>query len=589
MKTKSTMKSLMMTIALIIIATCANGQDEKGIHYQAVARNEEGRVIAGQELTVRIGIVRQEPYNELVWLEEHLVKTNNFGIFNLTIGNDPQKRIEGSVEVFDLIEWHAGSYALNIQIMEPGGIFVDLGTSPIMAVPYALVSDQISQPVPRLSIRNTGKLPVEEALFEVKRADGLPVFAVYEDGVWVYTDTAGTKGVKGGFAVGGYRQRSKGEVVEEYMRVTPDSVRIYINEEPVKGVKGGFAVGGYRRSNKASQTDYMGIYNDSIRFYVGYEPGKGTQGGFAISGVDAVTGEQVTYMFLAPDNYFIGEKSGTNTTTGRYNTIVGYRAGEQNTGGSENVMLGYLAGNQNTMGNRNVFIGEGAGELSLEASENVCIGVGAGANNNGSGNLFLGGWSGTNNGGSGNIFIGNWSGHNIQGSNILMIDNTDMDETQSMIYGRFDENTIRINANMGINIEPDSAFSLKTPGNIEANDVTTTSDARFKKAIQSIPEALKMVLSMEGVRYRWKRDVYPDRNFDEKVHLGFVAQELEKVAPELVITGSDGYKSVNYQKVSTILVEAMKQQQQMLEERDQKIRTLEKRLERIESIVLDGS
>ena len=57
-----------------------------------------------------------------------------------------------------------------------------------------------------------------EALFEVKRKDGQHVFAVYEDMVWVYVDPEQVKGVKGEFAVGGFK-RSKG-VTEEYMRLT---------------------------------------------------------------------------------------------------------------------------------------------------------------------------------------------------------------------------------------------------------------------------------------------------------------------------------------------------------------------------------
>ena len=586
MKNKFFMKSLYLITTLVMIASVANAQTEKGIHYQAVARDGNGMVLAGKELTVRIGVIHQEPDYELLWLEEHQVATNQFGLFNLTIGVDPRKRIGGTLETFEMIQWYAGSYALNIQIGEPGGGFVDLGTSPVMAVPYALASGQISQPVPRFSIQNTGKLPLEEALFEVRRADGRPVFAVYEDGVWVYTDTADTKGVKGGFAVGGYRPGKRGEITEEYMRVTPDSVRIYINEEPTKGVKGGFAVGGYRPGKKAELTDYMSIFSDSIRFFVGYNPREEKPGGFALSGIDPFTGESVTYMFLTPDNYFIGEKSGTRNSSGRFNTVVGYRAGEYNSTGSGNVMLGFMAGNQNVSGNRNVFIGEGAGEQSMEGKENVCIGIGAGASNNGSGNLFLGGLSGAGNEGSGNIFIGNGSGQSMQGSNMLLIDNADLNATQSLIYGKFDENMIRFNANIGIQTEPDTVFSLRTPGRIEVQDVTTTSDARFKTEIQSVREALEMVLSMEGVRYRWNRNAYPERDFDGSVHLGFVAQELERVAPELVVTDSNGYKSVNYQKVSTILVEAMKQQQQMLEQSNRRIDQLEEKLERIESTLI---
>ena len=86
-----------------------------------------------------------------------------------------------------------------------------------------------------------------DALFEVKRADGQTVFAVYPDAVNVYVPRS-AKGVKGGFAVGGF-DGSKA-TPQDYLRVTPDSVRIYIDPTPSasKGTKGGFAVGGYGES-----------------------------------------------------------------------------------------------------------------------------------------------------------------------------------------------------------------------------------------------------------------------------------------------------------------------------------------------------
>ncbi|MDF1572141.1 MAG: hypothetical protein P1P82_11050 [Bacteroidales bacterium] len=95
-----------------------------------------------------------------------------------------------------------------------------------------------------------------EALFEVKRSDGSVAFAVYEDMVWVYAKED-TKGLKGGFAVGGYNSTKAGQ--DEYMRITPDSVRVYINEENVKGKKGGFAVGGYKSATKGIGEQYLHV------------------------------------------------------------------------------------------------------------------------------------------------------------------------------------------------------------------------------------------------------------------------------------------------------------------------------------------
>jgi hypothetical protein len=669
-------------------------QENSGFHYQAVARNGSSEILAQQELTIRIGIL--DPDGMELWVEEHPVVTGNLGIFDLDIGLDPEKRVAGSAQEFSDIDWSIPGYLLNVQVKEQGGSFTDLGSSPILSVPYALMSDDVRQPMGSFSIRNDGDVPPDSALFEVLRSDGYPVFAVYEDGVWVYTDTAENKARKGGFSVGGYSKKTKGNEAETYMRVT----------------------------------------SDSIRFYVDYNAGKGRTGGYAISGRNPVTGGKVTYLFLTPRNIFMGENSGLNNTTGMHNTFIGYHAGEYNTEGSENVILGYVAGNQNETGVKNVFIGDSAGynnrdgswnvflgrsaglsntsgkynviiggeagyftqggsvnlflgmgagafnvnghhncflgqfagyfsetnnsafignqagayhesgdenifignlagqrnnrgrnnvfigkeagrygdscnfnvaignlagenllngEMNvlignqtgasiINASHNTCIGSYAGmSNETGSGNVFIGSWTGMENQGSGNVFIGNETGRSLQGSNLLVIDNGDFSREQSLIVGQFDEDKLRMNAIVGINTEPDSAYSIKTAGNIEANDVTTTSDARFKTDIQTIENALELVMSLEGVHYRWNRTAYPDRGFDEGLHYGFVAQDLEKVIPDLVCTDSDGYKSVNYQKINTILVEAVKEQQKQLEEKEQEIIELENRLERVEA------
>lgn len=50
-------------------------------------------------------------------------------------------------------------------------------------------------------------------------------------------------------------------------------------------------------------------------------------------------------------------------------------------------------------------------------------------------------------------------------------------------------------------------------------------------------------------------------NFDDETHIGVIAQDVEKVFPELVITDDNGYKAVAYDKLSAVLLEGMKEQQ----------------------------
>ena len=94
----------------------------------------------------------------------------------------------------------------------------------------------------------------------------------------------------------------------------------------------------------------------------------------------------------------------------------------------------------------------------------------------------------------------------------------------------------------------------------------STSDARYKTNIMSLGgNALDEILALRGVTYDWKRDEFKDKNFDSERHIGFIAQEVEKIFPEFVHTDRNGYKSVAYANVVPVLVEAIKAQQQKID------------------------
>lgn len=89
-------------------------------------------------------------------------------------------------------------------------------------------------------------------------------------------------------------------------------------------------------------------------------------------------------------------------------------------------------------------------------------------------------------------------------------------------------------------------------GTINAVSVNQTSDARLKENIQPQQDALEKVKALRGVTFEWKADE------TNQQHLGFIAQEVEAVYPELVTTKPDGYKAVNYAVLVSALVEAVK-------------------------------
>ncbi|MCU0821885.1 MAG: tail fiber domain-containing protein [Spirochaetes bacterium] len=100
-----------------------------------------------------------------------------------------------------------------------------------------------------------------------------------------------------------------------------------------------------------------------------------------------------------------------------------------------------------------------------------------------------------------------------------------------------------------------------------------SSDLRWKKNITPIDSALQKVLGLRGVYYFWKVDEFKDKGFTREKQIGFIAQEVENVIPELVYTDKAGYKTMSYDRVTALLVEAVKE---LKKQSDTKIASLEK-------------
>ncbi|MCX6807265.1 MAG: tail fiber domain-containing protein [Patescibacteria group bacterium] len=102
---------------------------------------------------------------------------------------------------------------------------------------------------------------------------------------------------------------------------------------------------------------------------------------------------------------------------------------------------------------------------------------------------------------------------------------------------------------------------IKSYGPVEATAFQTTSDARLKKDVRTLDNSLEKILQLRGVSYKWKDASLKDND----AQIGVIAQEVEKVYPEVVETGKDGYKSVEYGNLIAPLIEAVKTQQAEIE------------------------
>jgi hypothetical protein len=104
---------------------------------------------------------------------------------------------------------------------------------------------------------------------------------------------------------------------------------------------------------------------------------------------------------------------------------------------------------------------------------------------------------------------------------------------------------------------------LDVNGTITCVDVNSTSDLKLKENIQTFIDALQIIQNIRGVRFEWKKD--------QKPAIGVIAQEIEKVLPELV-TDSDP-KTVNYNGLIGVIIEAIKEQQTQIKDILDKINT----------------
>ena len=252
----------------------------------------------------------------------------------------------------------------------------------------------------------------------------------------------------------------------------------------------------------------------------------------SIAAVPAVAGEKLPIIKLPPikmPKLKIPELEGqkkSNVQQSLTNTAYGTGALASNTTGRYNTASGYFALYKNTTGYGNTASGYGALHNST-GSRNTAVGASAGASN-GPGNN--------------NVFIGYMAGNNStyqNQSNLLVIANgSTLDD--ELISGNFDTHVVDISAVVNV------------------QSLTQASDGRLKKDIKPLTHALDSILQLQGKTYRWKEDT----TFANKADIGLVAQEVEKVFPELVAENEQGYKGIAYSKLTAVLIEAMKEQQQ---------------------------
>jgi hypothetical protein len=127
--------------------------------------------------------------------------------------------------------------------------------------------------------------------------------------------------------------------------------------------------------------------------------------------------------------------------------------------------------------------------------------------------------------------------------------------------------------------------NARVDGTLQVNGSSCCSDLRFKKKIIPLKDAMNILGRLRGVRYEWKTQEYPDRHFQEKPDIGFIAQEVATAVPEIVSSDEAGFLGIDYGRLAPVIVEAIKEQQGAIKAKDIEIQELKNRLANLESIV----
>jgi hypothetical protein len=129
---------------------------------------------------------------------------------------------------------------------------------------------------------------------------------------------------------------------------------------------------------------------------------------------------------------------------------------------------------------------------------------------------------------------------------------------------------------------PSLASNEFNANTIYTGSLGITSDLRLKSNIETLPSSLDMIKKLNPVRYMKKDNIASTLYNHEE--MGFIAQEIQKVLPILVIEGSDKDKtlSVNYISLIPLLTKAIQEQQTHIDEKAKQTDELKKQLDRLQ-------
>jgi Chaperone of endosialidase len=294
------------------------------------------------------------------------------------------------------------------------------------------------------------------------------------------------------------------------------------------------------------------------------------------SGAFALVNNTTGFQNTADGFGALATNNGDNNTATGFNALMSNSTGNNNTADGLQALTGNISGIQNTatgvnalafnkIGNNNTATGYFALQLNTGSNNTACGESALGNNKNGSNNIALGTNAGVNlTTGSNNIDIGNKA---IAGESAKIRIGTIGMQTATFIAGIH-----------GVTV----ANTLQVVVDVNGHLGTVGSSARFKEAIKPMDKASEAILALKPVTFRYKSEVDPNGI----PQFGLVAEEVEKVNPDLVAHDSEGkVYSVRYEAVNAMLLNEFLKEHRRADEQAATIAQMKKQIEALTATV----
>jgi hypothetical protein len=582
------MKTIIFLFVLMLAGTLLSGQVPQTFKYQAVARDGSGNALVNKNVSFRISIIQGTVTGAIVYSETHAATTNTYGLVNLEIGR-------GVIQTGSLvsINWAADQFFVKVEI-DSGAGYVLMGTSQLLSVPYALYAKDVqnkndadADPLNEIQTlsrtgnqvslsKGGGSVAVDaDTLNEIQALSIAGQSLSLNKGggsVQLPTLAGGPFSSNGGIT-------SNTPITDNFvfgssslnnLSGNADDSRFFFNKTK-SAFRAGYAIDEWNDSNVGTYSTAFGFGTAASAYYsfaAGSQSKATGYGSVAIGNQLTVSGNYAASFGSQNDatggsSIAIGSQ---NHASGSYSAAIGLQTTASGT-------------NSTAMGSQTTASGDNSTAIGMQTNAKGNYSTALGYQTNapsyrefvvGSSNTIYTPESATQWKPNDRLFVvGNGEGNGVTSDALVILKNGNMGIRTSTPTQTLDVNG-SIKVRNLTNGAPANAVYATSDGTLVIGGM---SDARLKENVLPLENSLEKVMKLQGVTFNWRADPYAGRK------IGFIAQDFEKVIPELIFTNqNDGLKGINYAEVTAVLTEAIKE---LKAENDQ----FKARIEKLEGLI----